>query len=144
MTITASSRNLEVQITVDHPQLRSSELAKILTLSADESWDVGQSYKPSPNSPKRNYQFSRWAIRATGSSLDSLSDVISELINRLRGIEQKFIFLPNDTVVSLTCFVTDFNTVIGMGIDREIINLLAKINAGIEISLVVTSRDRLE
>jgi hypothetical protein len=35
-------------------------------------------------------------------------------------------------------FVTETDTVIGMGIDAEAIKLLARINAGLEVSLVVT------
>jgi len=123
---------------VDHPQLQSAELAKLLTFPADESWDVGQTYKPSPNSPEQRYQFSRWAIRAVGTSLDGLSEAIRELASRIRGVEQRFLLLPSDTTVSLTLFVTETDTVIGMGIDAEAIKLLARINAGLEVSLVVT------
>ncbi|MFN9489636.1 MAG: hypothetical protein ACK59Y_07655 [Betaproteobacteria bacterium] len=123
---------------VDHPQLRSVELTNLLTLPADESWDVGQTYRPSPNSPEQRYQFSRWAIRAAGASLDGLTDAIRELANRIQGVEQKFLLLPTGTTVSLTLFVTETDTVIGMGIEAEVVKLLARINAGIEVSLVVT------
>jgi len=51
--------------------------------------------------------------------------------------------LPADTNVSLTLFITETDTVIGMGIEGDAIRLLARINASIEISLVVTQRDRL-
>jgi len=122
---------------VDHPRLQSAELERLLTLPADEYWDVGQSYRPSPNSPEQHYQFSRWALRAVSSSLDELADVIRVLTHRIQGIEQKFHLLPNDSTVSLTLFVTETDTVIGMGIDTEVIKLLAQINAVIEISLVV-------
>lgn len=141
MTTTISPRRLEVQLMVDHPQLLSTELEKLLTLPADEHWDAGQSYRPSPNSPEQRYQFSRWALRSVATSLDELADVIRMLTERIRGIEQKFHLLPNDATVSLTLFVTETDTVIGMGIDAEVIKLLAQINAGIEVSLVVTAPD---
>jgi len=141
MTTTISPRRLEVQLMVDHPQLQSAELEKLLTLPADEHWDVGQSYRPTPNSPEQRYQFSRWALRAVANSLDELADVMQVLTQRIRGIEQKFHLLPSDSTVSLTLFVTETDTVIGMGIDAEAIKLLARINAGIEVSLVVTASD---
>ncbi len=53
-------------------------------------------------------------------------------------MEQKFLLLPTGTTVSLTLFVTETDTVIGMGIEAEVVKLLARINAGIEVSLVVT------
>jgi hypothetical protein len=53
MTTTIYPRMLEVQLMVDHPQLQSAELEKLLTLPADKHWDVGQSYRiNSPNSPE--------------------------------------------------------------------------------------------
>lgn len=139
MTSTTSPRMLEVQLMVDHPQLQSAELAALLALPADETWDIGQAYKPSPNSPEQRYQFSRWAIRAAGSSLDELPGVIRELASRVQGVEQRFRLLPSDTTVSLTLFVTETDTVIGMGLNAETIKLLARINAGLEVSLVVTA-----
>lgn len=124
---------------VDHPQLRSAELANLLTLAADEHWDVGQSYRPSRSSPEQHYQFSRWALREAANSLDELADAIRALTKRIQGIEEKFQLLPSDSTVSLTLFVTETDTVIGMGIDAAVIKLLARINGGIEVSLVVTS-----
>ena len=138
MTLTTSPRKLEVQLMVDHPQLQSRELEILLMLSADETWDAGQAYKPSRNSPEQHYQFSRWAIRAVAASLEDLPETIRTLINRVQGVEQRFLLLPSDTSVSLTLFVTETDTVIGMGVDAETIRLLARINAGIEVSLVVT------
>ncbi|MDR1463566.1 MAG: DUF4279 domain-containing protein [Azoarcus sp.] len=137
MTTSISPRMLEVQLMVDHPQLQSAELEKLLTLPADEHWDVGDVVPGS----KRRYQFSRWALRTVANSLDELSDAIQVLTQRIRGIEQKFDLLPNGSTVGLTLFVTETNTVIGMGIDAEAIKLLARINAGIEVSLVVTTSD---
>lgn len=138
MASTISSRKLEVQLMVDHPKLQSCELESLLMLPADETWNVGQTYKPSHNSSEQRYQFSRWAIRAVAASLEQLPEAIRELTSRIQGMEQRFLLLPSDTIVSLTLFVTETDTVIGMGIDVEVIRLLARINAGIEISLVVT------
>ncbi len=138
MTAATSPRRLEVQLMVDHPQLQSAELARLITLPADETWDVGQPYKPSPTSLEQRYQFSRWAIRAIATSLDGLPEAIRELARRVQGVEQRFLLLPSDTTVSLTLFVTETDTVMGMGIDADAIKLLARINAGLEISLVVT------
>ena len=47
MTATISPRRLEVQLMVDHPELQSAELERLLSLPADEHWDVGQSYRAS-------------------------------------------------------------------------------------------------
>jgi len=141
MTTKASPRKLEIQLMVDHPRLQSAELEKLLTLPADEYWDVGQTYRPSPRSSEQRYQFSRWALRIEANSLDDLTDAVHALLQRIRGIEQKFHLLPDDSKVGLTLFVTETDTVIGMGIDTEAIKLLARINAGIEISLVVTTPD---
>jgi hypothetical protein len=141
MTTKASPRKLEIQLMVDHPRLRSVELERLLTLPADEHWDVGQKYRPSPRSSEQRYQFSRWALRAVANSLDDLTDVMQVLIQRIRGIEQKFHLLPDDSRVGLTLFITETDTVIGMGIDVETIKLLARINAGIEVSLVVATSD---
>jgi hypothetical protein len=123
---------------VDHPKLPSRELESFLALPADEAWDVGQPYRPSRSLPEQHYQFSRWAIRAVAASLEGLPEAIRELTNRIQGVEQRFLLLPSATTVSLTLFVTETDTVIGMGINAEAIRLLARINAGIEISLVVT------
>jgi hypothetical protein len=139
MTVTISPRRLEVQLMVDHPQLRSAELEALLTLPADEHWDVGQSYRPSPSSREQHYQFSRWALSVVANSLDDLVDVMQVLTERIRGIEQKFHLLPKDSTVSLTLFVTETDTVIGMGIDAESMKLLARINANIEVSLVIAA-----
>lgn len=141
MTTPTATRKLEVQLMVDHPTLLSSELAKILTLQADECWDVGQSYKPTPTSSQQRYQFSRWALRTVVGCLDELNDAICVMTRRIQSIEQQFHLLPSDSTVSLTLFVTEIDTVIGMGIDAETIKLLARIRAGIEISLVVSSGD---
>ena len=76
---------------------------------------------------------------------DSLNDLplaINVLTSRIRGIEQQFLLLPSDSTVSLTLFATEIDTVIGMGIDVETVNLLARIRACIEVSLVVTSSNR--
>ncbi|HMN33916.1 MAG TPA: hypothetical protein PKE36_00675, partial [Chiayiivirga sp.] len=72
-----------------------------------------------------------------------LSEGFSRFPGRIQGIEQRFLLLPADTNVSLTLFITETDTVIGMGIEGDAIRLLARINASIEISLVVTQRDRL-
>lgn len=141
MTTMTAARKLEVQLIVDHPTLLSSELARILTLPADEHWDAGQSYKPTPTSPQQRYQFSRWALRTVVGCLDELPDAIRVMTSRIQGIEQQFRLLPGDSTVSLTLFATEMDTVIGMGIDAETVNLLARIRAGIEVSLVVTSGD---
>lgn len=140
MTTAACPRTLEVQLMVDHPQLQSGQLAQILALPADVQWDVGQTYRPTPTSSEQIYRFSRWSIRATANSLDQLADTIQELAHRIRGIEGNFRKLPSDSTVSLTLFVTETDTVIGMGIDAPAISLLARINAGLEVSLVVTHR----
>jgi len=68
MTTKASLRKLEIQLAVEHPQLQSAELEKLLTLPADKHWDVGQSYRPSSRSSEQRYQFSRWAIREVANS----------------------------------------------------------------------------
>lgn len=137
MATVTSPRKLEVQLMVDHPHISSSELAKLLTLPPDEHWDVGQRYRPTPDSSEQRYQFSRWALRETASSLDELATAIRALTHRIYGIEPKFHSLPSDSTVSLTLFVTETDTVIGMGIDQKTIGLLARIKAGIEVSLVV-------
>ena len=139
MSLTTSPRRLEVQLMVDHPQIQSAELEKLLTLPADLRWDVGQCYKPSLSAPEQHYQFSRWALRAVADSIDELPNVIRVLAQRIQGIQRKFHLLPNGSTVTLTLFVTESDTVIGMGVDAEVIKLLARINAGIEISLVVTT-----
>jgi len=141
MTANTSPRKLEIQLAVEHPQLQSAELEKLLTLRADKHWDVGQSYRPSPRSSEQRYQFSRWAIREVANSLDDLADALQALLQRIRGIEEKFHLLPEDSTVGLTLFITEIDTVIGMGIDNEAIKVLARINAGIEVSLVVTTPD---
>lgn len=141
MTPTISPRWLEVQLMVDHPQLQSSDLEDLLTLPADEHWDVGQSYFPSPGAPEQCYQFSRWALRVVANSLDELANVMQVLRQRIQGIEKKFHQLPDDSTVSVALFVNEIDTVIGMGIDAETIKLLARIGAGIEISLVVIVPD---
>ena len=138
MTITISSRKLEVQLMVDHPHLKSVELEKILTLPADEHWDVGDVV---PKWPERRYQFSRWAFCEVANSLDELPDVMKVLTERIRGIEQNFHLLPSNSKIGLTLFVTETDTVIGMGIDADSIKMLARINAGIEVSIVVTAPD---
>ena len=139
MTTLTTERKLEVYLIVDHPILSSSELSRILTLPADECWDVGQKYKPAPTSSQQHYQFSRWALRSVADSLNDLPRAINVLTSRIRGIEQKFLLLPSDSTISLTLFATEIDTVIGMGIDVETVNLLARIHACIEVSLVVTS-----
>lgn len=141
MTTAASSRKLEVQLMVDHPRLRSDELEDILKLAPDEHWDHGQRYRPTPSSPEQRYQFSRWALRAEAASLDELDSAIRRLAQRIEAIEGQFRLLPVDATVSLTLFVTETNTVIGMGIDAEAIKFLARINAGIEVSLVLRAPD---
>lgn len=138
MTATTSPRRLEVQLMVDHPELHSDDLEKLLTLRPDETWNVGQTYKPSPHSSEQRYRFTRWAIRAIGASVDDLPYTVREIANRIQGVEQRFLMLPRDATVSLTLFVTEIDTVIGMGIDPETIKLLARIKAGLEVSLVVT------
>lgn len=121
---------------VDHPLLRSDELTELLTISADESWDVGQEYWPSPTSPKQRYRFSRWAVRAAVATLNDLPIAIRELMNRIQGKEQRFLLLPCDATVSLTLFITETDTVASMGLESGLIRFLAKINARIEISLI--------
>jgi Domain of unknown function (DUF4279) len=135
----ASPRSLEVQLMVDHPTLTAVELISILKLSADQCWDVGQHYKPSPYTPEQRYTFSRWAIQTTVETLDNLAEAIDDLLQRIQGVEKNFLLLPHDSTVSLTLFVTETDSVIGMGLDAKVIDLLARINAGIEISLVVTT-----
>jgi hypothetical protein len=137
MTTTTSKRYLEVQLMVDHPRLQSAELEKLLTLPPDKHWDVGQRYKPWPSAGEQCYQFSRWALRELANSLDDLPETIAKLTQRILPIEEKFHLLPDDTNVALTLFVTETNTVFGIGIAPETIQLLARINAGIEMSLVV-------
>lgn len=137
MTTAASSRKLEVQLMVDHPRLRSKELENILKLAPDEHWDYGQRYRPTPSSSEQRYQFSRWALRTKAASPDELDGAIRTLAQRIERIEGQFGLLPGDATVTLTLFVTETNTVIGMGIDADVIKLLARINAGVEVSLVV-------
>jgi Domain of unknown function (DUF4279) len=141
MKTTISTRRLEIQLMVDHPCLTSNQLTKLLNLAADEQWDVGKSYKPSTNSDAQYYTFTRWALRSVANSLDEAPEALQSLIQRIREIEQKFCLLPSDSTVSLTFFVTESATVIGMGIDNDVIKLLARINAGIEVSLVVNNCD---
>jgi hypothetical protein len=137
MSSTPSPRRLEAQLMVDHPQLPSAHLASVLSLPADEGWDVGQSYRPSRSAPEQQYQFSRWALRETVTSLDELSVALAALAQRVQAIEHTFQHLPAGTTVSLTLFVTETDTVMGMGIAADVVALLARIRAGIEISLVV-------
>jgi hypothetical protein len=131
------SRRLEIQLMVDHPKLKAAELKALLKLSADQYWDVGQSYKPSPSTPEQHYTFSRWAIKVMAGTLDNLTNAIHQLIHRIQSIEKNFLLLPSDATVSLTLFVTENDTVLGMGFDAETIHLLARIKAGIEVSLVI-------
>lgn len=138
MNAKPSPRRLEVQLMVDHPRLLSAELARLLNLSADEAWDAGQMYRPAPNASEQPYKFSRWAIRAVAGSLDELPELIRKLAERIRGEEQRFRLLPSDTHVSLTLFVTETDTVIGMGLEADVIKMLARINARLEVSMVVT------
>lgn len=137
MTSIDQPRRLEVQIIVDHSSLSVAELENLLALSADESWEVGQPYRPSPSAREQQYQFSRWAIREITSSLDELPKAIYSLTNRIRSIEERFILLPSDARVSLTLFVNETDTVIGMGIEAETIKLLAKLNADFEMSMLI-------
>jgi len=122
---------------VDHPSLLADDLERLLNLPADERWDVGQRYRPSRNAGEQIYQFSRWAIREKAASLDELPKAISNLMRRIRSVEQKFDLLPTDARTNLTLFVTETDTVIGLGVDNEVIKLLARINAGFEMSLLV-------
>jgi hypothetical protein len=138
MTRTSSRRRLEAQLTVDHPLLPLAHLASILALPADEGWDVGQIYRPSRRSPEQRYQFSRWALRELAASLDELPAALEALIRRVQPLEHAFHRLPAGTTVSMTLFVTETHTVVGMGISADTISLLARIRAGIEISLVLT------
>lgn len=131
------SRMLEVQFIVDHSSLSVAELESLLALSADESWEIGQRYRPGPSASEHQYQFSRWAIREVTSSLDELPKAIKSLTNRISAIEEKLLLLPSDARVSLTLFVNETNTVIGMGLEAETIKLLAKLNADFEMSLLI-------
>lgn len=137
MSSSNQSRMLEVQIIVDHSNLLVAELESLLTLSADESWEVGQYYKPAPSASEQQRKFSRWAIREITSSLDDLPKAINSLTNRISAMEEKFLLLPSDARVSLTLFVNETNTVIGMGLEAETIKLLAKLNADFEMSLLI-------
>jgi hypothetical protein len=137
MSSIAPVRLLEVLLTVDHPNLPYRELERLIALVADEAWNVGQTYKPSPRAAEQQYQFSRWAIRAYASSLKGLPEGIRTLADRIRSVESKLSLLPREATVTLTILTTETDTVIGMGINAEIIGLLARIHAGIEISLIV-------
>ncbi len=138
MTPSISTRRLEVQLMVDHPKLLSADLASLIGLQADEAWNVGQTYKPSPNTPEQRYRFSRWAIRSTSESLEDLQKSIQDVFLRIKGLEQRFLLLPRDSTVNLTLFSTEIDTVIGASIDREAIRLLAQINASLDISLILS------
>ena len=139
MTSTVPLRRLEAQIMVDHPVLLSEDLENLLALPPDERWDVGQSYRTSPNSPELRYRFSRWAIGVATDSIANLTDAIGVLTKRIQGMEDNFRMLPSGSIVSLTLFVTEPDSVIGFGMEAEAVRLLARINAGIEVSLVVAS-----
>lgn len=139
--MTIAPRKFEVQLMVDHHQLKSADLEKLLMMASDECWDVGQSYIPSPGASEQRYRFSRWALRSEGNSIDDMADVMQILTQRISLIERNFHLLPKDSKVSLTLFVTETDTVIGMGLSAEVIKLLARINAGIEVSLIITGTD---
>ena len=130
-------RSLEVQLMVDHAQLTSAEITRVLTIPGDVKWDAGESYKPSATSNEQKYQFSRWALREVAGSLNELPDAIRRIRERSQAIEKKFADLPIGTTVSLTLFITETDTVMAMGIDSAMIGFLARINAGLEMSLVV-------
>ena len=131
-------RRLEVHLTVDHPRFSSAELEKLLALHADERWDAGQRYRPSPDSAEQSYQFSRWALREFACSLDELTEATHNLALRVQKIEHRFSLLPSDADITLTLFVTEVDTVMGFGFDTAFLKLLGRINAGVEVSLVVS------
>lgn len=128
---------------VDHPQLMSDELESLLMMPADERWNVGQRYKPSPSSIEQIYKFSRWSIYETALSLDEMDNSVRLLTDRIQSIEKNFNLLPETSTVSLTLFITDSETVLGIGIDPRTVNLLARIKAGLEISLIIEIPSRL-
>lgn len=132
-----SARRLKLQIVVDHPVLSVAELQEILVVKPDESWHRGDAYKPSPLTENQNYKFSRWALTETASSLDELSEAIQALLKRIEPHVNDFAQLPDDSRVALTLFIDEKNTVIGTGFDRDVVQFLAKINAEIDISLLV-------
>lgn len=136
MKLPASHCGLEVQLMVDSTCALAADLTKIITLPADVFWDSKDSYRPSPNAAVQQYRFSRWAIRETALSLNELPATARLLMSRIQGLESNFLLLPVDSVVSLTIFVTESASVIGMGLDAVLLKSLARLNAGIEISLI--------
>jgi hypothetical protein len=138
-----SLRKLEVQLSVDHDKLSAVELSELLGELPDQSWNVGQRYNPGGNAVEQKYRFSRWAISVIASSLDDLDNAILELTARVERIERKFGMLPNDARVNLTLFITETNTVIGMGIDNRFVALLGRIGAGFEVSLLFAQPERV-
>ena len=139
-----SRRKLVLQLNVNHPDLSPTELEKILSIRADESWSRGDSYTSSPNSGVRRYKFSRWAIKEMASSLDDLPEAIQRLFRRLDGYVDNFLLLPEEARVALTLLVDETQSVIGTGFDFHVIQFLAKIRAEVDISLVVDAREEYE
>jgi hypothetical protein len=131
-------RHLIVQLVVDHPNLSTHELEKILALKADEIWQVGDRYKPSPNANEQQYKFTRWALTEKAASLDELTEATRKIKDRLENYSGNFSFLPSDSRIALTLFIDETDSVIGTGFDTETIQFLAKLNAEIDISMLVS------
>lgn len=137
MNLDERERQIRLVVLVESKAHTSAQLAEMLGVPPDESWEVGSPLKIGTRQKVR--ESSSWAIveRAVGDE-DCIS-AADRLVNRLQSLVPNFQALPPGVEVSLRILVDEDNGVFGVGLNRAQVQFAAAIGADIDVSVVVSN-----
>jgi len=142
MTQKSEEREIKLVVFVDSKIHRSAELAAMLGVSPDESWEIGASFKFGSRQKLRDS--SSWAVVERALGNEDCSAAADRLVARLQSLVPRFQGLPPGVGVSLRILVTENNGVFGLGLDRSHVQFAAAIGADIDVSVVVYGSEPTE
>lgn len=135
MTQEHRGRSTRLVVFVDSKTHSAAELATMLGVASDESWDIGTPFKVGRGTKLRDT--SSWAVveRAVGN--EHCTTAADRLVARLQAFVPRFQALPAGVEVTLRILVDEEHGVFGLGLDKPHVKFAAAIGADIDVSVAV-------
>ena len=126
---------VRIYLVVNHEAVTSGELARILGLAPDESWDKGSPFYRGDK--ERHRRYNRWSVVELIDDLTEMQGAVDRLASRVNPIRKNFACLPLGSRIGFTLELTTEQLVFGIALTREQIRFWASIGADVDMSIVV-------
>lgn len=135
MTQRQQERVIKIMVLVESKAHSAAELAGMLGLAPDESWEIGTPFQLGSRQKPRDT--SSWAVVERAVRDEDCGVAAERLVARLQGFVPQFQALPAEVNVWLTILVDETTGVFGLGLDTHHVKFAAAIGAYLNISIAV-------